>query len=181
MFNTLVVEEFRRKCERHFEGALEGKGPFRRRPNTSLRLVCGTPVPTKLVAFPCGTTRHGEFVPQADKLYCELLQERTEIVDGTEARSFTRRLTFILKPECASLDTIYPSAAEDARTALGVMADFISDARTVFARSHDHCCCCGRGLRDESSRARGVGPECVRVLDWLAFEKAEGNGLVNAV
>src|SRR4051812_15776473 len=90
MFNTPVVEEFRRKCERHFEGALEGKGPFRRRPNTSLRLISDTPVPTKLVACPCGTARHGEFVPQADKLYCELLQERTKIVDCTEARKFTR-------------------------------------------------------------------------------------------
>ena len=65
--------------------------------------------------------------------------------------------------------------------ALGVMADFILDARTVFARSHGHCCCCGKGLRDELSRARGIGPECVRFLNWLAFEKAERNGLVNAV
>ncbi|AMV40202.1 DUF6011 domain-containing protein [Planctomyces sp. SH-PL62] len=181
MFNSPVVEGFRRNCVRYFEGALEGKGPFRRRPNTSLRLICDTPVPTKLVAYPCGTVRHGEFVPQVEKLHCELLQERTKVVDGIQARKFTRRLTFTLKPECDSLGTIYPSAIEDARTALGVMADFISDARAVFARSHDYCCCCGKGLRDESSRARGVGPECVRVLNWLAFEKTEGNALVNAV
>lgn len=181
VFNAPVVEEFRRTCQRHFEGVLEGKGPFRRRPSASLRLVCGTPIFTKMVACPCGTVRHGEFVPQTEKLYCELLQERTGMVDGTEARKFTRRLAFTVKLGGVSLGSIYPSAVEDARTALEVMADFISDPRCVFARSHDHCCCCGKGLRDELSRARGVGPECVRVLDWLAFPKVGWNGLVNAV
>ena len=181
VINSPVVEEFRLLCERHFEGALEGKGPFRRRPSVSLRFVCDTPVATKLVACPCGTVRHGEYVPHADKVYCELLQEQPTIVNGVEARKFIRHLTFTVKPEGASLGTIYPSAVEDAGNALGVMADFISDARTVFARSHNHCCCCGKRLRDELSRARGIGPECVRVLNWLAFVKVEGNGLVNAV
>jgi hypothetical protein len=176
-----VVEEFRLLCERYFEGALEGKGPFRRRPSVSLRLVCDTPVATKLVACPCSTVRHGEYVPHADKVYCELLQEHPRMVNGEEARKFSRRLTVTVKPEGVSLGTIYPSAVEDARIALGVMADFISDSRTVFGRSHGHCCCCGKGLRDELSRARGIGPECVRVLDRLSFSKAEGNGLVNAV
>ena len=73
VINSTLVEDFRLLCEKHFEGALEGKGPFRRRPNTSLRLVCDTPVPTKLVACPCGNVRHGEFVPQTDRVYCELL------------------------------------------------------------------------------------------------------------
>jgi hypothetical protein len=181
IINGTVAEEFRQLCERHFECALDGKGPFRRRPNASLRLVCDTPVPTKLVACPCGTARHGEFVPQTDKVYCELLQERTRVTGGKEARKFTRLLTIKVKPDGASLGTIYSSAVEHAKIALGVITDLITDARSVFARSHDHCCCCGNGLRDELSRARGIGPECVRVLDWLAFEKAEGNGLVNAV
>ena len=181
IINSTVAEEFRQLCERHFEYVLDGKGPFRRRPNASLRLVCDTPVPTKLVACPCGTARHGEFVPQTDKVYCELLQERTRVVGGKEARKFTRLLTMTVKPDGASLGTIYPSAGEHARIALGVMTDLIADARSVFARSHDRCCCCGRGLRDELSRARGIGPECVRVLDWLAFEKVGSNGLVNAV
>lgn len=181
VMNSTFVEEFRCLCERYFEGALEGKGPFRRRPSASLRLVCDTPIPTKLVACPSGTVRYGEFIPQTDKVYCELLQERTRVTEGEEARKFTRLLTMTVKPDGASLGAIYPGAVEHAKIALGVMADFISNARTVFARSHGHCCCCGKGLRDELSRARGIGPECVRVLDWLAFEKAEGNGLVNAI
>jgi hypothetical protein len=180
MFNTLVVEEFRRACQRHFACVLDGKGPLRRRPNASLRLACGTPDPTKLVACPCGIVRHGEFIPQIDKVYCELLQERTRVIGGDEVRKFTRLLTVKVKPDGPSLGTIYPGAVEHAKIALGLMTDLITDAGAVFARSHDHCCCCGRGLRDELSRSRGIGPECVRVHDWLAFDKAGWSGLVNA-
>lgn len=138
--NSPVVEEFRLLCEMYFEDALEGKGPFRRRPSVSLRLVGDLPVATKLVACPCGSVRHGEFVPHPDEAYCELLQEHPRIVNGEEVRKFTRRLTVTVKPEGTSIGAMYTSAVEDAGSALGVMADFISDARTVFARSHDHCC-----------------------------------------
>src|SRR4051812_27267556 len=107
IIDSPVVEEFRLLCKGYFEGALEGKGPFRRRPSVSLRLVCDTPVATKLVACPCGTVRHGEFVPLTDKVYCELLQERPITFNGEEARKFTRRLTATVKSEGVSLGTIY--------------------------------------------------------------------------
>jgi hypothetical protein len=181
IINSAVAEEFRQLCERHFESVLDGKGPFRRRPHASLRLICGTAVPTKLIICPCGTVRCGEFIPQIDRVYCELLQERTRVVGGEEARKFTRLLTVTIRPEGSSLGTIHSRAVEHAEMALGVMADLITDAGAVFARSHDHCCCCGKGLRDELSRARGIGPECVRVLNWRAFDKVVWNGLVNAV
>ncbi|WP_437194633.1 DUF6011 domain-containing protein [Planctomicrobium sp. SH527] len=48
----------------------------------------------------------------------------------------------------------------------------------VFARSKDRCCCCGRPLTDEISRARGIGPECLRVVNlcwqqWLTPQEVQ--------
>jgi hypothetical protein len=33
-------------------------------------------------------------------------------------------------------------------------------AAARFAACHSICCCCGKGLTDERSRAYGIGPEC---------------------
>jgi hypothetical protein len=137
VINSPVVEEFRLVCEMYFEGALQGKGPFRRRPCVSLRLVCDMPVATKLVACPCGTVRHGEFVPHTDKVYCELLQEHHRIVEGEGMRKFTRRLTVTIKPEGASLGTITssrtPVPSSPVRTATAVAA-----ARGCGTNFHGH-------------------------------------------
>ncbi len=38
---------------------------------------------------------------------------------------------------------------------------FLEDPERVFARSSDHCCICGRALTDDTSRTRGIGPECL--------------------
>ena len=40
--------------------------------------------------------------------------------------------------------------------------DLLADPGKTFARQQDHCCCCGRGLTDITSRLRGIGPECIR-------------------
>jgi hypothetical protein len=69
---------------------------------------------------------------------------------------------------------IYPSAPRDAARVVETIHDFLDDAAAVFARSHDHCCICGRGLTDEVSRSRGIGPECVHKIQWggIALEFA---------
>jgi Family of unknown function (DUF6011) len=43
-----------------------------------------------------------------------------------------------------------------------VMRDFLIDPDAVFARSAGRCCLCQRLLKDEVSRGRGIGPECVQ-------------------
>jgi hypothetical protein len=58
------------------------------------------------------------------------------------------------------------------------MRDFLDDHRTVFARSHDNCSCCGKALTDELSRSRGIGPECIKKLDWVAAQRLPWNQLV---
>jgi hypothetical protein len=64
--------------------------------------------------------------------------------------------------------TIYKSALDDARRVVETMRDFLDDSRAVLARSCGHCCICGRGLADELSRSRGIGPECIKSADVVA-------------
>jgi hypothetical protein len=40
--------------------------------------------------------------------------------------------------------------------------EFVLFPWQVFSRSKDRCCICGKGLTDEISRGRGIGPECLR-------------------
>ena len=47
--------------------------------------------------------------------------------------------------------------------------EFVNTARgfvlfpwQIFGRSKDRCCCCRKPLVDETSRSRGIGPECLR-------------------
>jgi hypothetical protein len=64
-------------------------------------------------------------------------------------------------------------AVEVLRRAVAVMDDFLADRRAVFARSHNNCCVCGRSLTDEQSRARGIGPECIKGVDFFLVLGAE--------
>jgi len=45
---------------------------------------------------------------------------------------------------------------------INTVSDFILFPWQVFGRSKNKCCCCGKGLTDDISRSRGVGPECLR-------------------
>lgn len=38
----------------------------------------------------------------------------------------------------------------------------LNDPMRTFAEESETCCCCGRPLTDQTSRLRGVGPECVK-------------------
>lgn len=55
-------------------------------------------------------------------------------------------------------------AIEQLKAMLGQLT---ADPATLFTQSRDRCCMCGRKLTDPLSRGRGVGPECVKSLDWL--------------
>lgn len=66
-------------------------------------------------------------------------------------------------------------------TALGTMEDYLRDPRAVLARSHDNCCCCGRGLTDELSMSRGIGPECIKNIGFMMYGQTNWNRLVEEV
>jgi len=45
---------------------------------------------------------------------------------------------------------------------VNVVSDFILFPWQIFGRSKDNCCCCRKPLTDDTSRSRGIGPECLR-------------------
>ena len=47
-----------------------------------------------------------------------------------------------------------------AQDALTEIREHPEQAAARFAALQSHCCCCGKGLRDERSKAYGIGPEC---------------------
>jgi uncharacterized protein (TIGR02996 family) len=135
-------------------------GPFRRRPPISLRLIVEGEPPAKLVVLPHATVsgRRGQRTVRLDcaRMDCELVDT------GSALKSYVR-LGVSLSPCAAHLGRRYwQTATQDVQRVVETVRDFVTDRRKVLARSQDHCCICGRGLTDELSRGRGIGPECVQ-------------------
>jgi hypothetical protein len=186
-----AVEAFRHQMRTIFTAMLEGsEPPYMRRPTASLRLICQTVPASKLIVHPGWSWRRagvpGFYCPRhgivdLDRIDCELLQERITTVEGQPVRKFDRLLTLRVTPEERAVNLIHTSAVNDVLTALGTMEDFLNDPKSLLALSHDNCCCCGRGLRDELSRSRGIGPECIKNIGFVVYGEADWNGLVKEV
>jgi hypothetical protein len=143
-----------------FEAILSGKGRLTRRPSVSLRLpALGGPSARVLVTPGWDRRRklvlpfiHAEFVVEriaSAGIACKQPLPHAELaIDISEDGPRWRRWS-----------TAFGASALDrmART----MSDYIESPEVVFARSADRCCLCGRGLTDEVSRGRGIGPECI--------------------
>ncbi len=187
MGNT-EVERFRQRMESLFTAMLErSEPPYVRRPTASFRLICSTTPASKVIVHPgwswrrggapgFNSQRHGVVSPE--RFDCELLQERITTVHRQPVRKFDRLLTLGVTQEVRAVKLIHSSAENDVMTVLGAMEDFLVNPRSVLARSHDNCCCCGRGLRDELSRSRGIGPECIKTIGVMVYGQADWNALV---
>jgi hypothetical protein len=155
----------------------DAEEPFKRRPPVSLRLICQGEPPAKLVVHP-GWNSVSKTV-NLDWAPCELLQEARDVVRDIRVKLFGKQVSFSISTKRpASVGSIYRTAEADVHRAVEVMRDFLDDHRTVFARSHDHCCCCGRELTDELSRSRGIGPECIKKIPYGGFHDLDWNNLI---
>jgi hypothetical protein len=181
--NAPLLQSFRSKVASLFRIMLEdSKPPFKRKPPISLRLICDGDPPAKLIVHPqwdrYDKTTNPEFV------CCELLQERFRTVGGQRVKQFGEQLAFNIgdKPQYLNhrprVGLMYETGELDARRAIKIIREFVDDHRVVFARSHDHCCICGKGLTDELSRSRGIGPECIKKIPHFVFLATDGNQLV---
>lgn len=142
------------------------KRPVARRPNISLRLVAnGLPL-AKLVVLPVWSPSTKTIRPE--RLRMELMVERQVTAKGQPAKKWTRQVTASIN-DIFEAGAIRPSVLEDLSRVVATMKDFNRNKQTVLARSHDWCCCCGRTLTDEVSRARGIGPECIKLIDMVLW------------
>jgi hypothetical protein len=149
-------------------------GRFTRKPNISLRLIADGDPRAKLITLP-GWSRHLKQL-DVDSLSCELLVERTVGTPGGAGLNrrkqasirFLRRWGSPPKWHTGMLSA--SSGEHDIRRIVATVRSFVNDSGAVLARCRDNCCICGKGLTDELSRARGIGPECIRICEFLLFQ-----------
>jgi hypothetical protein len=143
--------------------------PYKRRPPISLRLVCSGDPAAKVVIVPGAHRDRTGILLDLDIQHFELLEERSVIYNGEDVLKRTKKLAVdnVSGRGPRNGSWIYKSALEDAQRLVATVREFLADPVAVFARSHDNCCICGRGLTDELSRSRGIGPECIKRLDMV--------------
>jgi hypothetical protein len=125
----------------------------------------------KLIALPqWNPYRHAL---DCQSLWLELLTEEVRRTPRGPALKWTRRFSCRLSGAGPKVWRIHSTVLYDLRRVVATVDSFVQDHRAVLARSHDHCCICGRVLTDELSRSRGIGPECIHKTEWGAFLNAQ--------
>lgn len=154
ILKDFAILELRDNCVEFFLEASEGK-VYSRAPSLALRLPHGDYV---IVVKPSITRRQGVMVDDRG-VQIECLKRCNDAVQNKFPVTMLK-----VSVEIAARKTMWycNGKSEGAATALVEMARLFVDApQSVIARNTDNCCCCGKSLRDEVSRARGVGPECL--------------------
>jgi len=155
-----VFSPFREVAGPLFEAMLLGKGELARRPNVSMRLPALGEPSARLLVTPGWDRRRKLVMPF---IHAEFVVERTAragIVCNKPLPDVELAIDILDDgPRWRRWSTASGASALDrmART----MGEFVERPDVVFARSAGRCCLCGRGLTDEASRGRGIGPECI--------------------
>jgi hypothetical protein len=168
---SAALEPFRVQMRAVF-APMMSRPAYSRRPPVSLRLICGTDPPMKLIVRPAWPPLN------LDRIHCELLQQRGTTHEGEAVRQYDLMLTLRCTPQHREVGRMRTSAVKNVRTVITTIEAFLRDPIGMLARSHDHCCCCGRRLTDELSRARGIGPECIKIIDLILCRPTDWNNLV---
>jgi len=145
---------------------------FVRRPQISLRLIANGEPLGKLIALPCSRNVYGTKYLACDCVHCELMIERQVTTASDKVgKNLQRWLAITIRPDSVHLSRASRSVAVafgHVDRVVATMTDFVQDHCAVLARCRDECCICGRRLTDELSRARGIGPECLKIAKYLA-------------
>lgn len=154
ILKDFAILELRDNCVEFFLEASEGK-IYSRAPSLALRLPHEDYV---IVVKP--TTTHAKGVVVDDRgVLIECLKRCS---DAVQNKFPVKLLTVCVETSTRKVRWYRNGKSDDAALALVEMAKlFVADPQSVIARNTDNCCCCGKSLRDEVSRARGVGPECL--------------------
>ena len=154
ILRDLGILKLRDNCVSFFLEASQGK-IYSRTPSLALRLPHKDYV---IVVKP--TTTHAGGVMVDDR---GVLIECLKRCNDANGNNFPVRMLGVRVGTSAQKTRWYlDGKSDEAAMALVEMArSFLADPQSVIARNTDNCCCCGKALRDEVSRARGVGPECL--------------------
>ncbi len=143
------------------------KGRPTRRPNLSIRLKLPGEPPARLLILPGWSKARQEILPR--NLVLELTvgripaRRRDEPVGAASVFIQTVEMRLGLDAQvCRKRRWSVKYGDEALARLLAGVDQFVADPMQAFANSSDHCCLCGRWLREEESRVRGIGPECHR-------------------
>jgi hypothetical protein len=151
----LRLESFRRVLAAYFGRVTEGR-EYKRRPNVSILLHAPGEPPARLAALPSWDRRSKRF--NAGEIDLEMLVERSHYMNPWHP---VLCLTLAERGPRVTRESL--SEEEDFRARMLRLVDsFLADPAAVITQRAAWCGFCGRALTDEQSRARGVGPECLR-------------------
>jgi hypothetical protein len=146
-------------------------GRFTRKPNISLRLIADGEPPAKLITLPGWSPQLKQL--NVDSPHCELLVEKTVKTPQGDAINWRKQASIrvnVRKGRWEAGRLCYSTGEADVRRIVSTIRSFMDDGRAVLARCRDNCCICGRALTDELSRARGIGPECIRFCGSFLYQ-----------
>jgi hypothetical protein len=152
------LEHFREMFAISFTAWSQGELSYNRKPPFSLRLIAAGDNPkAKLLVYP--QWNPGSKTINPDTVVCELLYE------SERKGGFVWEIAMAILLQSgrrARNKSHYPLRVEtDFFRLINVVTDFIDNAPMVIARNHSNCAICGKRLTDTTSRARGIGPECI--------------------
>jgi hypothetical protein len=162
-------------CSAFFAEQSAGK-TYQRRPNLGLRLAAGGEPPARLLIHPGWDSRRKAL--DTSRVRLELITDKADPRGGKPIPAVEIDVGLTAAGARASQYNLSPRGVESARRLAGLVAAFVRDPAREFARSSDRCCICGRALVDGVSRARGIGPECLR--HETAFRRFVGQRQVTA-
>lgn len=154
---TCDVEAFRTLLSGYFK-TVKPPAPTARRPPLGFRLPHGEY--TFTVRPVCHRTCLGR-AEDGRRLYECILDTESLEVEAIHDEG-GKALKLLLKPGDYRWTWWSHRLGQDAVENFVELGNFFPiSPETVFERSKDHCCNCGRGLTDHLSRDRGIGPECL--------------------
>lgn len=155
-------------AERIFREKTEG-ATYKRKPGVALRLQEDN---VRLTATP-SWNKYAKTL-NCSELRLELLTEQKATTGGKEGIKLDWLFHFKLTPDWPPTLTkmhIWPPC-EDTSAFCRIIRDFVQDPLAVLGRNSDNCGICGRCLTDGASRSRGIGPECIRLIDFALFSES---------
>lgn len=157
-----TLRDFWTVAQAFFREESEGK-EFTRRPTVSITLPAAGDPPARLVAVPEWNRRTHTLV--LSRVCLEFLVDRFSITGEPQRSAEVKIHLDEGLPHIRRLSIRW--GAEGIQRLVETVAQFLHDPAGVFSQSADHCCICRKALTDGASRARGVGPDCLRKANFL--------------
>jgi hypothetical protein len=152
------LEAFRKLAGGYF-AEVAAVHDYQRRPSLAIRLAIPGDPPARLIMAP-GWNRREHFLMS----YSPMLS--LSVARPGEDNELQRHVHLAVRYGgwgwVASRWQIGPSSDADFDRLLAGVQQFVATPWGAFCQSASRCCICWKVLKDELSRARGIGPECYR-------------------